>query len=191
MNSELNFHHPAWTISQTPVGLELQYRNWKSRGSHFALFPLSIWFTFCLWGIWGFLKNWIIDRAEILPAGVVLFLLLLGGFWLGIVLTGNFYERCVYLLSSATFKLQKYRIDRSTKEYTIEKSSIKNVYRLYTPSKDAGINGTWRTVIGYSDRDGKNKEIALAGHSEEEAEFLGKLFAEWSGLKVKKENTNG
>lgn len=188
-NSVINFRHPAWTVTQTPLGLELQYRNWRNRGSSWALIAVVSWSLFCLWGVWGFLKNWFIDKAEILPAGVVLCLILVGGCWLGIVLAGNLYERRVYLLSGERFKLRKHRINRPVKETVIDKLRIKEVYRLYTPPKETSTSGTWRTVIGYSDMHGKSKELALDGHSEEEADFVGPLFAEWARVKIVTENT--
>ena len=179
----------AWLAARTPLGLELTYFARKDRGFALALAVAAVVTVFCGYQILSFLLNWFRDKAGILPAGVILFLLMIGGLLVGLRFLSVAFRSSQYRLGEFLLEIDEMRPGRGTKKEQIEKGNILEVLCLKTPSKEAGSPDTWRTGISLSEPSGKNRNILIEGTTKEESDFLSGILTAWAGVKRKEENT--
>ena len=175
-----------WSRTLTPLGIELTFRAQRATAAVAAGLLVAAALLFCLWQIWGFLKNWFIDRAEILPGGVVFFLLLCGG---ALLCVKGFRQ----VFRSVTYRLLCDRLEvvcNGASKLTIEKSRVKKLIQLYTPPKEPPLNGTWVTCLVHTGTNGKDQEFFFEGDAEEESAMLIRALKEWAPLEVEKQETS-
>ena len=140
------------------------------------------------YGAASFLKGWLINREEVLPAGVILFLILLGGFIFGLyVFDRLFYAATEYRMSTDQLRIVvKSFFNFSRKQ--IKHAEIAYVLQLSTPPKVRGMDDTWRTLIFYGEKS-HPKSIALEGSTSAECEWLAPILAQWAGVPCQRDST--
>lgn len=181
---------PNWTAAQGPGGsvvLTFALRKWAlGLGLGGALLGLFGW------GVWGFLKNWFVDGAEILPGGVVLFLVFLAGLWSGLyVLDRLIFASTSYELSADSLVIRENTLFRRKRDI-ISKAGIRKILVNYLPpGADSSISnpGTYTTLIEHERTDGKANGVtnfAMEGWTEREANWLAPQLASWAGVKYRR-----
>jgi hypothetical protein len=143
------------------------------------------------WGVWGFLKNWFVDRAEILPGGVVLCLVFLAGTWSGLYVL----DRLIF--ASTTYDLEAERLVVLEKTLfrrklqVIRKDAIRKILINYVPpgpESSTSNPGTYATLIVHNipDTGGKTTNFAMEGWTERESNWLAPLLAIWAEVKYRR-----
>ncbi len=180
--------HADWRISETPLGKEITFA--PSRSGRAYLVPLAaalVLSGLCGYGIFVFVNGWF-SGEEILAGGLVVVLILTGGLL--------FAWRCLrlalrterYILQSGCLRALSCKPGSST-EQIIEKQAVTEIVQLYTPPRETGQSGTWRTCLAYSGLNGKRNEFFFEGDSKEISDQLCALLGAWAGAPVRQENT--
>lgn len=176
-----------WSIAEGPDGavvLTFGLRKWALGlglgGGLVALFG---------WGAWGFLKNWFIDHAEILPGGVILFLVFVAGLWAGLyVIDRLIFATVQYELTPENLVIRKNTLFRRKQE-VIPRKNVREILINYLPpgpNTSTGNPGTYATLIVHERPNTRGTtNFAMEGWTEEEANWLAPQLARWSGIKYR------
>jgi hypothetical protein len=179
----------AWQQIETPLGLEITFSAKKARGFIPAVVFSGAIITCCGYLIKIFLVNWFIDKAGILPAGVIFFMLVLGGMYIGLRLLSVALRRNRYRFGGSTLEMVETRPGFAAKKDQSDKAAILKILCLKTPSKTAGIEDTWTTGITVKQGNGKSRDLFFEGTTKEESDFLSGILAQWTGVERTEENT--
>jgi hypothetical protein len=134
---------------------------------------------------------WLAAGGDLTIAGYVFLLVpgcvvLFGVYVLDIALV----VRTTYFLGSENFVQLRHSLF-GEKSLKFPRQSLKSVTQQYSPpgpSAPSGAPGDWTTFLAYQEQGGKKpREFALEGlQTPEEARWLGRLLAQWSGVPLKR-----
>lgn len=180
----------GWERRAGRHGDEIIFRPIRARGFPVALIFNLLLMLFFDYQIAGFLKNWFIDKAEMLPAGIVFFLLMCGGM---LFVVRNFrllFRTVQYRIGDSTVQIIERRLGGSELSRTFDKQCIKKVIRTYTPPRGDERNPIWGTLIACRTADGRDEQVALEGYGEDESKFLSQILSSWAAVPTEIENTS-
>ncbi|MCB0337984.1 MAG: hypothetical protein KDD53_00200 [Bdellovibrionales bacterium] len=184
----------GWTFYDKGGSRDLTYKAWRSgKGFYLALLCVCITFAFCFQQVFFFFKNWFIEKAEILPAGVILVLILLGILALCAMGLNHLFRSVSYRYSSggSTLEIQRTSpLKKASPKVRIDRGNVLKVVKVYTPPKNSSLPGTWKTAIVYSDKSGKPRYFFLEGDSEAESNFLSHEISQWASVEITEENSS-
>jgi hypothetical protein len=180
---------PEWSAATTPFGKEFTFHAGMAKAARPAFVIGVVIIALCLYWDWLFIENWVFDKAEILPAGVVLFLVILGGAAFGVYCIRRVFSSTKYLLGSDSFTVTKKAFSKESVE-KFQKAQITGINLLYTPPKEAPLEGTWAVVLDIRDlQGGKARSLALEGYGEKETKIISDALSTWTGIRVIGANT--
>src|SRR5262245_51725495 len=164
---------PAWSASVSPLGLEIVYRPQKTRGFYVTLLVTVLFGLACAYVAYVFIAGWLLYREEILPAGVVLCALAMGGCWLAIRGLRWLYRTTTYTLGGSSLRACR-RIGATLEETVIDKGQLTGFSKIYTPPKSGSHKEgeTWVSALVYRGTDGSEKRFHFEGVSAEETVWL-------------------
>ena len=179
-----------WFIRNSHAGKEIIFK--PSRSGPTFLVPLIaslLTAVFCLYGIYYIASSWFMGE-EVLVGGVVVVAVLIGGLFLSRFWYRHAFRVKRYVLGSSRLELHS-DLDGIVAEVIIDKDRVTEVLQLYTPPKENGESGTWRTcVVSGSDLEGKHNELFFEGNSEAVSNWLSTTLSEWAGVSARGENTS-
>lgn len=180
-----------WSMQTTQDGTELTF---AIRGGPYYIFTILVGAACVLFfGYWLFIftKGWVIDGEEILIGGVFFYLVMLGGFVFGVYTLDRMFIAASHYLLGANHFAATYSSLLKRSRTEIERRQITEVLRLYTPPKDAGLDGSYRIIIVYRKPNMERGEFALEDYSKAAAEWAGPLIAQWADVKIKRDFSGG
>lgn len=179
-----------WTKKETPLGSEIVFEPKKT--SPTFLVPISASVGTALLSVYViciFVYGWI-RGEEILPGGVVVVCIMIGGMFLARFWYRHAFRVRRYVLGPSQLTVFPGASDRIP-EKCVEKSRIIEILQLHTPPKEAGEAGYWSTcVVSKSSRGDKREEFFFEGDSEEVSNWLCAILTAWAGVPCRGENTS-
>jgi hypothetical protein len=177
-------------VRETAYGREIRCARRAGEGRLAAWLFIFALVAICGYGAAVFLLGWL-GGEEILIGGVVLFVLLMGGLIAGLYLISAMFRTTTYLLGAESLSITTAQpvIGESTEQ--IQRSTIREIVRLYSPPEEGSRRDTWRTLLAVRDSTGQeNGTIALEGDLEDESVWLAPLIAQWAKVQVRVERND-
>ncbi len=179
-----------WIEEQLPLGTIFTFHAARAPGARGGLILGLVVLALCIYWDWLFIENWFIDGAEILLAGVALFVVILGGAAFGIYCLLRVFSRTSYLLGGDSLTVtEKSLLKNTSKKYL--KQQIQSINLIRTPSRDPALPDTCTLTLDMCDlHGGKVPSLVLEGSGEVEAKYLSQRLSSWCGAKVTTYNSD-
>jgi len=173
----------GWSESTTPSGDTLLI--YSIRGSKNQAIPLILGGGALGLGLWGL--YWLLGAGGLTLAGYIFLLVPAGTALFGLyALDIALFATTTYRLAPGLFSADRRALFKSWRR-DIPRARINRLFQQYTPPRASASHsnqGDWVTFLGYEEG-GKAKDFPISEMSTpEEAKWVGKQLARWSGLPI-------